>query len=89
MREVTPVFCVTPVTDSAWKVEAITETVSIKIPHIVNTKHIPADKEVVLRWQVVVQSKPGRKGAASMSSNGPNRNALAALARGTNRAKTK
>ena len=52
MREVTQVFCVPPVTDSALKAEAITETFSIKIPHIVNTQHIPADKEVMLRWQV-------------------------------------
>ena len=61
MREVTQVLAVPPVTDSAWKAEALTETFSIKMPHIVNTERIPADKEVMLRWQVLMKPKAQAK----------------------------
>ena len=91
MRAMTQVFCVQPVTDSDWKAEAITDSFTIKIPHIVNTKHIPADKEVVLRWQalaVVVQRPKRQPSGSSNGSNGGNRSALAALAKQAKRPKT-
>ena len=42
--------------------EVIAETFSVRVPYIVNTVPIPADHEVILKWNVLADETKGKKG---------------------------
>ena len=62
LRDATHVVAVPHVEKPAWKADALTETYSLRVPHIVNTARIKPDQEVILRWQVVAKQKRADKG---------------------------
>ena len=62
-RDVVLVVVAPPVTGSTWKSEPVTETFCVRVPYIVNTVRVDPDKELILKWQMLVKEKrktPGR-----------------------------
>ena len=56
-RDVVPVVAAPPVTGSTWKSEPVTETFCVRVPYIVNTVRVDPDKELILKWQMLVKEK--------------------------------
>ena len=56
-RGAVPVVDAPPVTGSTWKSEPVTDTFCVRVPYIVNTVRVDPDKELILKWQMLVKEK--------------------------------
>ena len=64
-REATCIFAAPPARDDfvGPALDPTTETHSVCVPYIVNTVRVDPDKELILKWQMLVKEKrktPGR-----------------------------
>ena len=41
--------------------EGFAETFNVRLPYIVNTVRVPADKELILKWNVVAKKKAAKR----------------------------
>ena len=56
-----PVFAGPPKQEMPGTLEGFTETFNVRLPYSVNTVRVPADKELILKWNVVAKEEAAKR----------------------------